>query len=70
MVYFCPARITWSELEDTHPPIWLHVFIQRDLGGAVGGGIPIRRSSVEIISSLFFYLFSADVTATHYLLLQ
>jgi len=34
----------------------LPVFIQRDSpGGAVGGGIPIRRSSVEIISS-FIYL--------------
>ena len=52
MVYFCPAWITWSNLENTHPPIWLPVFIQRDSpGGAVGGGIPIRRSSVEIISS-------------------
>jgi len=56
MVYFGPPRITWSKLEDTHPPIWLPVFIQRDPpGGAVGGGISIRRSSVEIISSMNFF---------------
>ena len=52
-MYFGPPWITWSNLEYIHPPIWLPVFIQRDSpGGPVGGGIPIRRSSVEIISSL------------------
>ena len=52
MVYFGPPWITCSNLEYTHPPIWLPVFIQSDSPGAtVGGGIPIRRSSVEIISS-------------------
>ena len=51
-MYFSPPWITWFNLEYTHPPIWLPVFIQRDSpGGTVGGGIPIRRSSVEIISS-------------------
>jgi len=55
-VYFGPPQITWSNLENTHPPIWLPVFIQRDsLGGAVGGGIPIRCSSVKIISSWYCY---------------
>ena len=55
-MYFGPLRITWSNLENTHPPIWLPVFIQRDSpGGAVGGGIPVRRSSVEIISSFYQY---------------
>jgi len=35
----------------------LPVFVQRDLpGSAVGGGIPIRRSSVEIISSCSHFL--------------
>ena len=53
LVYFGPPWITWSNLEYTHPPIWLPVFIQRDSPrGAVGRDIPIRRSSVEIISSL------------------
>ena len=52
MVYFGPPWITWSKLVNTHPPIWLPVFIQSNSPGAtVGGGIPIRRSSVEIISS-------------------
>jgi len=53
MVYFGPPGITCSNLENARPPIWLPVFIQRDLpGGAVGGGIPIRRTSVEITSTL------------------
>jgi len=63
LVYFGPPWITWSNLEYTQPPTWLSVFIQRDSpGGVVGGGIPIRRSSVEIISSffLFFYRFVGD----------
>jgi len=40
----------------------LPVFVQRDSpGSAVGGGIPIRRSSVEIISSyLTFYYAIVD----------
>jgi len=57
MAYFGPPQITWSKLENTHPPIWLPVFIQSDspLAGATeGGGIPIRRSSVKIISSLVY----------------
>ena len=58
-MYFGPPWITWSNLEYTQPPIWLPVFIQRDLpGGAVGGGIPIRRSSVEIISGLVCFVCS------------
>ena len=57
-MYFGPPWITWSNLEYTQPPIWLPVFIQRDSpGGAVGGGIPIRRSSVEIISSFILFYF-------------
>jgi len=31
------------------------LYIKRLAGGAVGGGIPIRRSSVEIISSYYYY---------------
>jgi len=51
IVYFVPPRITWSQLENVNPLIWLPVFIQSDLPeGAIGGGIPIRRSSVEIIA--------------------
>jgi len=54
MVYFGPPRITWLNLENTHPPIWLPVFIQRDsLGGYC---IPIQCSSVEIISSEYLLL--------------
>jgi len=49
-------EFTWLKLENTHPPIWLPVFIQSDSPeGAVGGNIPIRRSNVEIISSWFNY---------------
>jgi len=36
MVYFGPLRKTWLRLIGTHP---------------VGGGIPTRRSSVELSSS-------------------
>jgi len=45
------------KLENTHPPIWLPVFIQiaSRQGATVGGGIPIWRSSVEIISSFSNY---------------
>jgi len=68
MVYFSLPQITWSNPENTHPPIWLPIFIQRDLlGGAVGGGILIRRSSVEIISSFVllgaFFLYETTYTA-------
>jgi len=33
MVYFSPPRITWSKLQNTHPPIWLLVFIQSNSPG-------------------------------------
>ena len=62
MMYFCSPWIKWSKLENTHPPIWLPVFIQSFSPGAtVGGGIPIWRSSVEIISSLWYPAFSTSI---------
>ena len=52
MVYFGPPWITWLNLENTHPPIDCRSLYKTSRQWAtVGGGIPIRRSSVEIISS-------------------
>ena len=51
-LYFGPLRITWLKLERSHPAIWLPVFLQSNLlEVAVGRGIPIRRSNVDLISS-------------------
>jgi len=59
MVYLDLPRITWLNLENTHPLIWLPVFIQSDSPeGTVSGGIPIWRSSVKIISS---YIYLNDI---------
>ena len=51
MVYFSPPRITWSKLENT--PLRFDcrpLYKVTRQGATLGGGIPIRRSSVEIIS--------------------
>ena len=53
MVYFGPPRITWSKLET--PTLRFHcrsLYKVTRQGATVGGGIPFRRNSVEIISSL------------------
>ena len=41
-----------------HPPSDLiaRLYTKDSPGGTVGGGIPIRRSSVEIISSFYFFV--------------
>ena len=50
-----------------HPPsdLTAHLYTETRQGATLGGGIPIRRGSVEIISSLIYYGFVANLFVKH-----